>query len=263
MLDAHNHLNDPKLLPQVDALVDHMVHAGVQGALVVGYDLPSSRVAVDLARRFPQHLRAAIGMHPHESKDLDAETLTALRNLAANPEVVAYGEIGLDYHYDHSPRPVQREAFARQLALAAEVGLPIIIHEREAVDDVLQILDREGGAAFGGAWHCCSVEADVAVEIAQRLYIGIAGWITFKNGENIRAIARAVPLARLLVETDAPFITPVPHRGHPNEPAYTMLVAQALAELKGIPLADVEKVTVANTLEAFPRWREAYCGKEG
>ena len=136
--------------------------------------------------------------------------MRALRALAGEPEVVAIGEIGLDYYYDHSPREVQREAFRRQLALAAAVRLPIVIHEREAVDDVLAILDAEDGWVRGGVWHCCSVAAETAVHISHALYLGIAGWITFKKGENIRALARAVPLARLLVETDAPILPPCP-----------------------------------------------------
>lgn len=256
MIDAHNHLNDPRLLPDVDALVARMQQAGVTGALVVGCDLPSSRTAVELARRFPDTLRATIGVHPHESKDLDAETLAALKSLATEPGVVAIGEIGLDFFYDHSPRDVQRDAFRRQLALAAEVGLPIVIHEREAVEDVRAIMDAEGAWALGGVWHCCSVAPDIALEISRSLFIGIAGWLTFKKSDNIRDIARAVPLDRLLVETDAPYLTPVPHRGKPNEPAYVRITAQALADLKGIPLPDVETITVRNTLQAFSRWRK-------
>ena len=254
MIDAHAHLNDPKLLPYVDELLARMAQNGVTGTLVVGFDLPSSRTAIALAQRYPAQLRVAVGVHPHESNTLDDDTLIALRDLARHPSVVAIGEIGLDFHYDHSPRDTQRGAFRDQLALAAECGLPIIIHERAAVDEVMAILDEEQRWACGGAWHCCSVTPDRAVAISQYLYIGIAGWITFKNGENIREIARTIALERLLIETDAPFLTPVPYRGHPNEPAYVRLTAQAVAEVKGIALADVEKITSVNTLQAFPRW---------
>lgn len=255
MIDAHCHLNDPRLLPDVEALLSHMREAGVTGALVVGCDVPSSETAVALARRFPQ-LRAAVGIHPHDSKDLDATALTALRALAQQPEVVAIGEIGLDFHYDYSPRDVQRDAFRRQLALAQELALPIIIHEREAAEEVMRVLDETQGWACGGTWHCCSVTPDLGVEIARRLYLGIAGWLTFNKAENIRDLAAAVPLDRLLVETDSPYLAPVPHRGHPNEPAYVPIVAQALATLKGITPADVEITTQQNTLRAFPRWAE-------
>lgn len=261
MIDAHTHLNDPQLLPHVDALLARMAQAGVTGALVVGCDLPSSRTAIELAQRYPAQLRAAVGVHPHESSTLDDDTLVTLRDLARDPAVVAIGEIGLDFHYDHSPRDTQRGAFRDQLALAAACELPIIIHERAAADEVMAILDHEQGWARGGAWHCCSVTPDRAVAIARQLYIGIAGWVTFKNGENIREIARAVPLERLLIETDAPYLTPVPYRGHPNEPAYVRLTAQAVAEVKGIALAEVENITATNTLQAFPRW-ELACRKE-
>lgn len=254
MIDAHTHLNDPRLLPEVDALLLRMRQSGVTGALVVGYDLPSSRAAVALAQRYPDALRAAIGVHPHDSKDLDAETLAALRELSRQPGVVAIGEIGLDFYYDHSPRDVQREAFRRQLALAADVDLPIVIHERDAVDEVMAILDDEGGWERGGEWHCCSVSPELALDISRSLYIGIAGWITFPKADNIRALAGAVPLERLLIETDAPYITPVPFRGKPNEPAYVRLTAQALAQVKGIPPETVEKEIMENTLRAFPRW---------
>lgn len=254
MIDAHTHLNDTRLLPHVDAVLARMRAAGVLQALVVGYDLASSREAVALARRYPAVLRAAVGVHPHESRDLDAAMLADLRALAGQPEVVAIGEIGLDFFYDHSPRDTQREAFRRQLALAASCDLPIVIHERDAADDVVAILESEGGWARGGTWHCCSVPPDQAVDIARHLYVGIAGWITFPKAENIRAIARAVPLDRLLVETDAPYLTPVPHRGKPNEPAYVRLTGQALADLRGISIAHVEEITMENTLRAFPRW---------
>jgi TatD DNase family protein len=207
-----------------------------------------------MARAHPV-LRAAVGIHPHDSTDLDDAAVAALRELATAPEVVAIGEIGLDYHYDHSPRDVQRAAFVRQLALAREAGLPIIIHEREAEVDVRAILDAEDGWALGGTWHCCSVVPDSAAEIARYLYIGIAGWITFPKSENIRALARAVPLDRLLLETDAPYITPVPFRGRRNnEPSLLPYTLKMLAEVTGIAETMVEEITSANVRQAFPRW---------
>jgi TatD DNase family protein len=254
MIDAHCHLNDTRMLPQADALVARMADAGVTGALVVGFDVPSSHAAVELAASHPGVLYAAIGVHPHDSKDLDADGLDALRALAARPGVVAIGEIGLDYHYDHSPRDVQREACRRQLALAAEVGLPVVLHEREATEDLVDILDAEGGWARGGEWHCCAVEPELGPRIARDFFVGIAGWVTFPKMEGIRALVRAVPLDRLLAETDAPYLAPVPYRGKPNEPAYVRLVARAIAEVKGIPAEDVERCTADNVRRAFPRW---------
>jgi TatD DNase family protein len=253
MIDAHCHLNDPAFSADLPGLLVRMQEAGVEGALVVGYDLPSSQRAVALARAHPV-LRAAIGIHPHDSKELSDATLAELRVLARAPEVVAIGEIGLDYHYDHSPRDVQRDAFHRQLALAREMALPIVIHEREAEADVRAILDAADGWVCGGSWHCCSVDAASAVEIARHLFIGIAGWITFPKSENIRALARAVPLDRLLIETDAPYITPVPLRGKRNEPAYLPYTRRMLAEVTGNGEGDVEQLTHANVRRAFPRW---------
>jgi TatD DNase family protein len=267
MLDSHTHLNDPRLLPEIDPLLARMQEAGVLGALVVGYDVTSSRQAVELARRYPDLLRAAVGMHPHDSKHLDAEALAALSHLAREPEVVAYGEIGLDFHYDHSPRDVQQDAFRRQLRLAAELELPVIIHERDAGEEVMAILDAEGGhravadapkplwrRSAGGVWHCGSATPAAAKEIARYFFIGIAGWITFPKAENIRALARSVPIERLLIETDCPYLTPVPYRGKSNEPANLRLVAEALSAVKEIPLEDVQRITRENTFRAFPRW---------
>jgi len=253
MIDAHSHLNDPQLSVQIDAVLARMREAGVSGALVIGADVPSSRLAVELARVYPE-LRAAVAMHPHESKDLDDEALAELAALARQPEVVAYGEIGLDFHYDFSPREIQRDAFRRQLRLARELDLPIVIHEREAADEVMSMLDAENGWAHGGEWHCCSVEPERAARIAERLYVGIAGWITFSKAENIRALARAVPLERIVLETDAPYLAPAPHRGKTNEPAFVPIIAQTLAELKGVSFAEVERVTDENVARAFPRW---------
>jgi len=253
MIDAHCHLNDPRLLPKVDELLSRMHDAGVSGALVVGYDVPSSRQAVELARRHPA-LRAAVAVHPHDSKDLDAAGLAELAELGRQPEVVAFGEIGLDFHYDHSPRDVQREAFKRQLALAAELALPVVIHEREAVEETMAILDAEGGWARGGEWHCCSTTPELAVSIAKRFFIGIAGWLTFPKSDNIREMARTVPIERMVLETDAPYLAPAPHRGRTNEPAYVQVTAQALAELKDVPVSEVERITDMNVVRAFPRW---------
>lgn len=255
MIDAHTHLNDPRLLADVDIVITRMREVGVYGALVVGYDVPSSQQAVALAQQYPQTLRAAVGMHPHESKDLDSDVLASLERLASQPEVVAWGEIGLDFYYEHSPREAQTEAFRRQLQAAARLELPIIIHEREATEDVLAVLDAEDGWARGGTWHCCSTTPEVAKEIARTLFVGIAGWITFPKAENIRALARAVPLERLLVETDAPYLTPAPHRGKRNEPAYVRLVAEALAGVKRVSPQEVARATSENVLRAFPRWK--------
>jgi TatD DNase family protein len=212
--------------------------------------VPSSRQAVELARRHPA-LRAAVAVHPHDSKDLDAAGLAELAELGRQPEVVAFGEIGLDFHYDHSPRDVQREAFKRQLALAAELALPVVIHEREAVEETMAILDAEGGWARGGEWHCCSTTPELAVSIAKRFFIGIAGWLTFQKSDNIREMARAVPIERMVLETDAPYLAPAPHRGHRCEPAFVAHTLAALAELRAQRPEDLAAWTTRNAVGLF------------
>ena len=254
MIDSHTHLNDPRLEPEIESLLARMREAGVTGAIVVGYDVPSSRKAIELARRYPEPLRASVGMHPHDAKDLDAAALDELERLAREPEVVAYGEIGLDFHYDNSPRDVQREAFGRQLEVAKRLGLPVIIHERSASEEALAIIEAHDARKLGGTWHCCSVEPEFAAGITPDFFVGIAGWISFPKADNIRALARAVPLERLLIETDCPYLTPVPYRGKRNEPAYVRLVAESLAEVKRVSVAEVERVTSENVGRAFPGW---------
>ncbi len=253
MIDAHCHLNNPEMMESTAAMLQRMAAVGVTGAVVAGYDLPSSYRAVELAQRYPQ-LRAVIGVHPHDSDTIDDALIDELRALARAPQVLAIGEIGLDYHYDHSPREVQRVGFHRQLVLAAELGLPVVIHEREAIDDALQIMDAEGGWARGGHWHCGSVEPEIGLHIAQHMYIGIAGWVTFKKAENIRALATAIPLERMLLETDTPYLAPIPHRGKTNEPSYIPLIAAAVAELHGVTAAEVGTQTAANVGRAFGRF---------
>ncbi len=253
MIDAHCHLNNPEMLELVPAMLQRMTAAEVTGAVVAGYDLASSYRAVELARQYPQ-LRAVVGVHPHDSDIIDDALIDELRMLARAPQVLAIGEIGLDYHYDHSPREVQREGFRRQLALAAELNLPVVIHERAAIDDALMIMDAEGGWARGGHWHCGSVEPEIGLRIAQHMYVGIAGWVTFKKADNIRALAAAIPLERMLLETDSPYLAPIPHRGKSNEPSYIPLIAAAVAELHGVTAEEVGAQTAANVGRAFGRW---------
>lgn len=254
MIDSHSHLTDTRLCGEITHLLQRMAEAGVGQVLVVGNDLASSRAALALAREYPRLLRASLGVHPHEATTMSEEILQEFRLLAADPLVVAIGEIGLDYHYDFSPRPLQQTAFRAQITLAKELNLPLIIHEREAVDDIFAILDETAGWQCGGSWHCCSTELPAAQRIAEYFYLGIAGWVTFPKAQNIHTLAREMPLNRLLLETDAPYITPVPFRGKTNEPAYLQYTCAALAELQGTTAEEVAAVTNDNTRRAFPRW---------
>lgn len=260
LVDTHLHLDDRRFEDDREAVLARAWRAGVRAVLSCGSDLASSAGNLDLADRFNARARAggpdgdgalpaarvwvAVGIHPHEaarSGDLEAAMRT-LEALASHPAVVAIGEIGLDFHYDFSPRPVQHEVFERQLALARRLGKPVVIHAREAEDAVLAALQRYDGVrgvlhAFAGSVE----QARRALDLG--CYLGVGGMLTFRNAENVRAVARWAPLDRLLLETDAPYLAPVPHRGRRNEPAYVALVAQKLAELRGLSVSAVAEAT--------------------
>jgi TatD DNase family protein len=258
LIDTHCHFNHERFALDLPECLERAEMAGVRQMVVVGYNLESSEQAVALAERYAPVLFAAVAVHPHDACHWNAATADRLRELAANPRVVAIGEIGLDFHYDFSPRPDQDTAFRAQLALAQEVGLPVIIHCREAYPETLAALAAEGIERIGGVMHCWAgtpSEAEQAVGLG--MYLGFGGTLTFKNAESTREAARAIPLERLLVETDAPYLAPVPHRGQRNEPAYTRLVAEKLAELRGLAFPDLAALTTANAQKLFARLRFA------
>ena len=233
-----------------DAVLDRAREAGVGRILVPGVDLPSSRRAVKLAEAHPE-VFAAVGFHPHDADKLGEKELKELRELAAHPKVKAIGEIGLDYYRDHSPRDVQRAAFRLQLDLAAELDLPVIIHNREAYADVMAALSEWNGNR-GGVLHSYSgdrTQMSAALELG--FLLGLTGPITFPKADEMRAVAASAPLDKLLIETDAPYLTPSPHRGRRNEPAYVRYVAQKLADARGEELQTVITQTGANAAELF------------
>jgi TatD DNase family protein len=253
LIDTHCHLNHEQLLDDVDEAVARAHAADVREMIMVGYDLESSRSAVDLAHRIPS-VFAAVAIHPHDSRHYDDSAEAELRELAADSRVIAIGEIGLDYHYDFSPREDQFRAFRAQIALANESGLPIIIHCREAYDDVLSLLETEKSEGMGCVMHCWAgneVEANRALALG--CYLGFGGVLTFKNADENRRVAAAAPLGRVLVETDAPYLAPVPYRGKRNEPAYTRLVAEKFAEIRGLNLQSIAAATTDNAMRVFPR----------
>ena len=249
LTDTHAHLDFPQFDDDREEVIARALAAGVGIIINVGTDLASSRRAVTLAEAYPQ-IYAAVGVHPHDAKTLTDEALAELGELARHPKVVAIGEIGLDFYRDLSPRNVQREAFERQLALAQELGKPVIIHDREAHAEVMAILRRWPG--LRGVLHCFSGDLDMAHEaIEMGFYISVAGPVTFKNARRLPEIVRQLPLERLLIETDCPYLAPHPYRGRRNEPAYVRLVAQKVAELKGMSLERVARVTTANARQLF------------
>ncbi len=229
LIDSHVHLDDPRYDHDRDEVFRRAQAAGVEALITIGCDVTTSRAAVDLAEAYPP-VFAAIGVHPHESKEIVEDWYEAFRSLSQRPKVVAYGEIGLDYHYDHSPREVQRQRFREQIQLARELRLPLVIHTREAQEDTVTILREEGAADVGGVFHCFSGDAWLARDALDLgFYLSFSGILTFNNATTLREIVKTVPLDRILVETDCPYLTPVPRRGTRNEPAFVQHVAQTLA----------------------------------
>lgn len=220
---------------------------GVRQIVTIGIDLASSRRAVELAASYPD-VYASVGIHPHNAGEADRDVYEQLRELSASPKVVAYGEIGLDYAKKYAPMDIQQRAFAEQLELAKELNLPIIIHDREAHEDTLEMIRQKGPFPAGGVMHCFSGDTALASQLLDAgLYISIPGIVTFKNAAEMQQVVRETPLDRMLLETDGPFLAPVPYRGKRNLPEYLLYTAAAVAELKGIPLEEVARQTTANT----------------
>jgi TatD DNase family protein len=220
----------------------------------VGKDLTQARQAVTLARRCPARVCACVGIHPHDAVSWSDGAQAELRDLASLPEVVAVGEIGLDYHYDHSPRQTQREVFARLIGLSREVRKPIVVHTREAAADTLALLESEGARDVGGIIHCFSEDrpfAERALDLGFDL--SLSGIVTFKNARAVQEVAAWAPLDRLLVETDSPYLAPMPLRGKRCEPEMLVHTARRLAELRGIAAQELAEATLRNTERRFSK----------
>ncbi len=250
LADSHAHIDDERFDADREEVVARALAAGVSLIVNIGADMASSARSVALAEKYPG-IYAAVGMHPHDSRDMKETDYHQLEQWATHPKVVAIGEIGLDYHYDLSPRPVQKEVFLRQLDLARKTGKPFIIHEREAHADMLDII-RNAARGLNGVFHCFSGSVETAREyLKMGFYISVAGPVTFPKSAKTKDVAKAVPLDRLLVETDSPYLTPQPFRGKRNEPAYVRLVAEEIANLRDIPLAELAEATTANVRRLF------------
>ncbi|MBX3216868.1 MAG: TatD family hydrolase [Labilithrix sp.] len=256
LVDTHCHL-DPQYFPAgPDEVLSRARAAGVEGFVVIGVgsDLAPARAAVALAKRIPERAAAAVGVHPHDATTLDDAAYDELAKLVREPEVVAVGEIGLDYHYDHSPRDAQRATFARLVGLAREVNKPIVVHTRSAPADTLDVLDREGARDVGGVIHCFSEDrAFAARALDLGFFISFSGIVTFKSSAAIQDVARWAPLDRILVETDSPYLAPVPLRGKPCEPAFVVHTARRVAELRGVPFEALCEATSENAERRFRR----------
>ena len=237
--DSHCHIDDP-------AVVDAARAAGVTRMVNVGTDVDESRRVIAFAAAH-DGVWAAVGVHPHEARF----GVDGLAGLLDEPKVVAVGECGLDFHYEHSPRSAQRDAFAAQIALANDRGMPLVIHTREAWDDTFAVLD-EGGVPPTTVFHCFTGGPAEAARCLERgAYLSFSGIVTFKNADDVRAAAAMGPAERVLVETDSPYLAPLPHRGRANQPGYVPLVGAAIARVRGIPVDDVEALTWENASRAL------------
>jgi TatD DNase family protein len=255
LIDTHVHLDDPRYDADWEAMFQRAQEAGVERFITIGCDLSTSFSAVRLATE-RVHVYATIGVHPHEVKRIESNWYTELSHLAQQPKVVAFGEIGLDYHYDHSPRDVQRQRFREQIGLAQSLKLPLVIHTREAQDDTMAILREEQAERSGGVFHCFSEDLSFAKQALDLgFYLSFSGIITFRNATHLREVIRSVPDDRLLIETDAPYLTPMPFRGKRNESAYVTYVAKQIAELKygdsSTGLTRVAELTTNNARRLF------------
>jgi len=251
VIDSHCHLDDARFDEDRDTVVERAREAGVACMLAVGTGQgpPDLEAGVRLAEGH-EGIWATVGVHPHDAAKAQPETFERLRELLDHPKVVALGEIGLDYHYDFSPREVQREVFRHQLQLAIDAGKPVVIHTREAWANTLEILRDEGAAA--GVMHCFSEGPEEAREaLAMGFHLGIGGVLTFPKAEGLREAARSAPEDRLLVETDAPYLAPAPHRGKRNEPAFVVATLMRLAELRGVDVARLAQATTRNFERLF------------
>lgn len=247
--DSHAHLDDRRFDDDRDDVFRRMQENGVTRMMNIGCDLSTSLRSVAMAERH-SFVYAAVGTHPNAAGSLDESQIAMYRSLTTNPKVKAIGEIGLDYHYENHSREIQQDAFRRQLELARECTLPVIIHDREAHGDVLQILEDYPDVT--GVVHCFSGSWEFAQELLKRgWHLGFTGVITFKNARRAIEVVENAPLHRLLIETDCPYMAPEPHRGRRNDPSYVPLMAAKIAEIKGISIEEVARITTENAMRLF------------
>src|SRR4030067_938054 len=251
VFDSHAHLEMPEFKKDLEEVIQRAKASGVEYIFTVGTENKDWMRALEIAHSNPS-VYAILGVHPHNAREIDEETYPTLRKLCADDKVRAYGEIGLDFYRNLSPRDIQLKRFREQIVLAKELGLPIVVHDREAHQETLEILKSEKAEECGGIIHCFSGDYEMAkICMDMGFYISIPGSITFKNAEDFREIVKKIPLESLLVETDAPFITPEPFRGKRNEPSYVRYTAQKVAEIKKVSFEKVAEVTTENALRVY------------
>jgi len=251
LFDTHAHFNDNRFKHDRDEAIKNAYKSGVSYILNVSYNIPSLEHSLSLAGRY-SFIYAALGIHPHYSKDMNDDLLDKIRNLCENKKVVAIGEIGLDYYRDLSPRDVQKEWFIKQINLAKELKLPIIVHIRDANEDALDVLKAENAKEVGGIIHSFSGDIKMAKDaIDNNFYISIGGPVTYPNARNLIEVVKFVPEERLLIETDCPYLTPEPFRGKRNDSSLVRLVAEKIAEIKGKSFEEIASITTNNAKVLF------------
>lgn len=251
IFESHAHYDDAKFYVDREALFKKFKETNIQYVINVGADMRSSRRSIELAKKYA-FIYAAVGVHPHDVTDMKEEDLETLLHYTAYEKVVAIGEIGLDYHYDYSPRSIQKLWFREQLKLAKELELPVIIHSREASQDTFDIIKDAELGPRKGVIHCYSGSVEMALDyVKQGFYIGIGGVVTFLKAKTIKEVVAAIPLESILIETDAPYLAPVPHRGKRNDSRYLTHIIETIAEIKKVTPQEVEDITYENGKTCF------------
>lgn len=256
LVDSHCHLNFPEFAPDLDEVLARAQENGVDMMLTINTKLAEAKNLQAIADRYPQ-VFCTVGVHPHDAADYakgyeGQSLLTQIKAFAQHPKVVGIGETGLDYYYNNSPRKEQISAFSDHIQASVELGLPLVVHTRDADEDTIACLMEVGQGKARGVFHCFSGSADLAQKALNLgFYISFSGILTFKNADALRQIAQSVPLERLLVETDAPFLAPVPHRGRRNEPAFVRHTAELLANIKGLSYSAIKTITTNNFFALF------------
>jgi len=251
LIDSHAHLEMPEFDLDRDEVIQRAKKQGIEHIITVGIQIPGAEKAIALTETY-EWIYAAIGIHPHYAKEINDNTYSTLENLAAHPKVIAFGEIGLDFYRNLSPPDVQIKRFRELIQMGKTLRLPLIIHDRNAHQEILTILNEENGFDWGGVIHCFSGDYEMAKKCLDKgFYISIPGTVTFKNATTLHEVVKKLPLDRIIVETDAPFLAPLPFRGKRNEPSYVIYTAEKIGELQNKSLEDVAQQTTENIMNLF------------
>lgn len=251
LFDTHAHYDDEKFALDKDEVIEKAYRSGVSYIINAATDIKSCEESLAFARKY-EYVYAAVGIHPHEVGKVDENTLSRIAQLAKEDKVVAIGEIGLDYYYDTAPREIQKHWFAQQINLARELQLPIIVHDRDAHQESMDIIKDNKANEVGGVFHCYSGSVEMAKELLNyNFYISVGGALTFKNAKKLVEVVSWIPIDRLLIETDCPYLTPEPHRGKRNDSSYVRFVAEKVAQIKQLSFEEVAQVTLENAKKLF------------